>query len=365
MKRILALCLCLCMLCSLMACASNPYPPVESTEQERTEICKLTYGGKQYAVPYELYRTLCLTYRTEVDGGDIEAWNGPFAEQMRATLNERIFDRITEIYAVLALAEEVGINPYDKATENEIAAYVRASVEGGYVGGINAEGFGTYEKYLESLAESYMNYSVQALIYRYYITSRRLDEYFIGKTDEYGVIVSDGALTYTDADVQAFYRGEESVRLLWAYFPENVWSAGRVEAIRDTIALKKTAEDVAYYMTRYTTAAGPDVESGHVIGRYSLDPAFYGELTKSAFALAMGETAPVIRVVSDEENGYYILYRTDKSEENLAENFEKVEMAYAQNEIGKKLVNVQNTLLSSKQTTEFFDSINPYSVKMP
>lgn len=356
MKRcLLSLFLLFSVLFCFVGCGDSTYPPIESTEAERATVMTLIDGDRQIDVPLELYRTLFLTYREELDGGDATLWQGENAEALRSAVNDKIFSRVARIYAVLSLAKEIGFDPYGTSAENKITEYIKASVDGGYIDGMSVDGYGgDYDAYLASLARMHMNYSVQTLLLRYLISLRAIEEYYQGSVDSYGNVKTEAALKPTEEELSAFYYGEESVRVLWVFLDGESYTQARAEAIRNDIAALQSERAVAAYMINHTTAPGSETAAGHVIGRYTLSDAYYAEITEAAFSLSVGRTSEAIAVATGTEAGYYILYRAEKSAENYAVLTDLSEN-YIENRIGETIHVKQNSLKNSAKMSTVVD----------
>ena len=358
-KRFGIFCLLLALLFSFVGCGKDAeYPPVESTAEERETVMTLTDGDRAIDVPYELYSALFLTYREEFDGGDASLWEKEGSDALLEAISEKIVGRVSEIYAAISVARDIGFDAYGKEAEDKIKAYIKAGVEGGYIDGMSVEGHGTYEAYLAALESMHLNYSVQVLLFRYLISLRAVQDYYLGTVDEYGNEVTAPALVPTEEELRDFYFGEESVRVLRIFLDGKSYTAERAKEIRDTIAGKKSESAVASYMIGQTTMPGSEVRAGYTFGRYTLESAYYEEVTRAAFALSVGETSAPISTSTGAETGYYILYRGAKSEENFADVQDSIKENYLQNEIGKKLAEKQNSLEKSAKMTKTIDILS-------
>ena len=80
----------------------------------------LTVNEKTYEVKYELYRAFFLTYKSQVDGGDPDAWTGENKAEYIAKINGIIVDKVTEIYSAFALCDKIGFDLYSRDVENKI-----------------------------------------------------------------------------------------------------------------------------------------------------------------------------------------------------------------------------------------------------
>lgn len=361
MKKILAILILAATLLTLVAC--DKYPPAESTGEESAVMLTMEIGDKKYDVAYELYRALFLQYKSEIDGGDESVWQGDDKEQYIEAIDKIVFERISEIYSVFYLCESVGIDLESDIVEETVESYIIASVEGGSVEGMIFQGFdGDYDAYLAHLKEIGMNYSVQELLFRYSVAYELLDSYYSDKS------AGDG-ISYTKEDVKAFYDGDDCVRVIRAYLPTVTESEKlintyeRAEKIRNGMSQLSDENEIGTYIIG-NTLENESIRDGMVIGKYSLDPAYYAELTEAAFALGLYETSDVIEVITVTSNGYFILFKADKTDDHFDECYSDVEAAYIQNLIGKNLDEIKTNLIASIKTTSKFDGLDRATIGM-
>lgn len=377
MKRICALLLAVCLFALMLAgCGKSDYPPVKSTEAEARTVLTLSYGDRSYEIPYELYRTFFLTYRDEVDGGDRSVWSGEDSETYRETINRKIFRQIADIYAVRELCTQIGYDFYSKDADDKIREYIRVSVEGGTLDGMEIEGCGSYEAYLQRLKDDYVNYSVQDLIYRYYLGENALESFYFGTDSEYAETFRFGDITYTDADLRAFYEREDTGRFLWvcldkAFHP----TIADVRAIRDAVAdLVATTQGndnkehkvglKFYNLNTNNSIATSQILAGYLVTPYNLDENQYGDLITAALALDVHEVSQPIRINSDAYNGYFIVYRAEKTEEYLTEHRADVVTAFLQDSLGRKLAVIRDAMVAGAVPTEELKNLDLSAVTM-
>ena len=363
MKKLLTIFLLLSLSLSLFACG-NKYEPVKSTAEEQRVMYTMSLDGKKYEVAYELYRALFLQYKSSVDGGNAGVWSGEDKDEYIAAIDEIIFDRIADMYAVFHLCDKVGIDVYSDVVEDTIADYVTVSVEGGSIDGMKIAGFGgDYDAYLAHLKAEYMNYSVQTLIYRYSIAYLMLEEYYSSK------VTDEESVNYTREDVKAYYDSEACVRVLEAFLSTTtetdklINTLERAEKLRDGVAKQSDEWDAGTYMIA-NTRSGEGLRDGIVIGKHSLDPAYYSALTDAAFSLSIGETSEVIEVITGRSNGYYIIYRAEKSEEHFEKCYEEVEASYILNLIGTDIYEAAGSLKGGITVTDALSSLDRAAISM-
>lgn len=369
MKRLLSFLLIFALLLSLSACGG--YEPVESTEEEARTVMTLTLDGKTYEVRYELYRAMFLTYKESVDGGDDSVWSGENSRKYVEAIHSMIVARITDVYAVFHLCDKVGINLYSSSIENQIKDYIKDGVEGGIYGGESVGGHATYEDYLKALARLGHNYSTQVLILRYSIAINLLTEYYAGTIKDATLDDSlvGGALTFTKEDVKEFYEGDDSVRVMSAFVQSKYYGAlGRAESLRAKMISSAGNDDaVAQTIGSNSMSVNQDVKRGIVIGRHSLDEENYGAMTEAAFSTAVGSVSDIVTITAGDSyhQGYYILYRVDKSDEHFEECYDEIASVYVENEIGRLLYDIQCALTESATASELLSSLDYSKITYP
>jgi hypothetical protein len=355
MKKIIALILALAAVLSLFSCGEKKYAPIESTEEEKTVIATVTYGGENYEIKYELYRALFLNFSEEFDGGDKTFWDKPESADAKAKINEKILSYAKDLFATIALAKTIGFDAYSKDADDLVYDLIKASVEGGG----NALGYGgDYDAYLASLKDMNLNYSVQTLLYRYSLAYSEILTYYAGDLDPENPLpgASAGSLKYTKEDVEEFYYGEDSVRVSVIEMNAEYIPIERIQQIRDEIAKFSNTTGALNYAIGHTSGNPDDILNGVVIGTLSLDSAYYADVTAAAMALSVGETSQPINVVAENENKYWILYAQSKDAEYLNEFYEEVESVYKSQKIGEMLYGVKNGF-SEPIYTDAFESL--------
>ncbi|MBP3592617.1 MAG: hypothetical protein J6K14_09050 [Clostridia bacterium] len=360
MKRIITLLLAITVCFSLFGC--QKYEPQKSTKREETPIATMKYGKEKFEVKYELFRMLFLSAKETVSDGDLSRFEGEEASALLEEARAVALDKIYEIYATFALCEALDIDLYSRKVDKKVEESITISIEGGYAeNGQYIEGLGSYEEYLKNLSLFYMNYAVQDLMIRYSYGVSAIGAHYRGTYDDYGNKAEEGALTYTDADVDAFYNSEDTRRIFLVFTQKEEWEA---QSLRGKIAAEPTEELVSAYILGHTFASEVDAKDGHVIGKYTLDNGIYANVTDAAFALQVGETSELIPGIYDGYKGFFILYRASKSAENLAQIRESVAKNYVENEIGKRLAAAKTELKASTAFTDFYNTLSLSEVHM-
>lgn len=355
------------MLFSLISCSE--YEPVKSTDEEERVVMTMTIGKEKYEVRYELYRALFLNYKSEVDGGDESVWSSNDARKYVDRINEIIVDAAANIFSAIYICDTVvDFDVYSRKADKMVEEYVAESVEGGEGG----EGFGSYEAYLAYLRSVNLNYSVQDLIYRYYIALEKIDEYYLGDTDADSITDDEIVMPNLESpfpSIRKFYFSDGFKRVLYAYFSEKALDNPdfSLDAFReDMLDAAKEGRRAVELLIGGRTAA-QDVTTGIFISENTFNDALLDSIKSSAFELSDGEVGEVIHVKSTGDatiDGYYILYAIEKSEEDFVSNFTQVRLSYLGDCLAEKLSSEKRTLISSVKYTEEYSSIDHKRISM-
>lgn len=366
MKRIISLLLLTASLCMLTACGGKEYKPVASTEEEAKTVLTIRIGDKSYDVKYELYRAFFLNLKRTVDGGDESVWTGENKNEYVKKIDDLVLSQITDVYSVLYEAEKIGVDPYSSEFDKKVKKYVRIGVEGGIYNDLIIDGFGgSYSKYLDSLKAANMNYSVQDLLIRYSLAYDELNYYYAGYVkDEVTGELAGEHIEYTRDDVFDFYYSEDCVRVLRAYLP--LTTQKDPEKLRlDMIDAARYGDDVVRQCVgEKSQTLIEDVDNGEVIGRFSLDTVYYGELINAAFGIGYSEVSEVITINTDTDSGYAILYKLVKTNQHFDDCYTDIREVYKQNEIGKILNTCASQMKSGVEITEFLKGLDRASISM-
>lgn len=365
MKRLVGLILLIGALLSLASCGETEYDPIASTEEEAAVVYTLKIGEKSYDVKYELYRAFFLNLKSSVDGGDGSVWTGENKNEYIEKIDALVMKQIADIYSVFYEAEAIGINPYSSEYNSLVKKYVRVGVEGGEYDGIILDGFGgSYEKYLASLKAANMNYSVQDLLIRYTLAYGDLIVHYAGVENESTGEITGEHLDYTEDDVWDFYWSDDCVRILRARLP--LTTSKDPEALRDDMidAARYGDDMVRQCVGEKSQTLVKDVDNGEPIGRYSLDPIYYGELTDAAFGLGNGDVSEVITINTDTDSGYAILYRLSKANSHFYDCYGDIREVYKQHVIGKMLNDTALKIIDAAEATELLATLDRASISI-
>ncbi len=375
MKKIILFILTLAITLSLVSC-SEEFEPVPSTEEEAKTVLTLSFEGKSYDVAYELYRAFFLTYKDRVDGGDSSVWSGPEAALYVEEINEMILDSVADIYAAFHLCEKIGVDLDSKKYKDQINAFINQSLDNiialkkqeAKENNIELElsRDEAYEIYLSRMKDDYLNYSVTILLYKYQLALLAIDEYYRGDfdPDDPSTYEEKGALEYTENDVRSFYESADSVKLI--YFCKNVeyTTEQKIVELRNKMA-NATRSQMINMIIGASSAGGPsEVERGMVIGKYSLDNYYFGELTEIAFSMSYGDLSNVITLFDGNDDYYYVIYCDQKSSTHFETNYADVAYSYVSNEIGKIKESAKNGLENGCSYTYAYSSIVHSEIRM-
>ena len=363
MKKLLLPIVIILSLLILVGC-KDEYEPQKSTKEESRVVATVTVEGERYDIKYELYRALFLSNKAAVDGGDESVWSGENKDEYIDRINEIIFERAAEIYAVISLGRELGIDAYSKEIDEQIRELVRVGVEGN---GADIEGHGSYGKYLESLKKQGLNYSVHDLLYRYSIVLTKIEEYYKG-TEDKALGRLPGDIEIKREDVKAYYESDDCARIFHIYFedgksiyPMSTYKAGLEGKSDDLSAALYIIQNAPHIV--YTDLLLDEGVTGIMLGRYTLDLRAYSEYTAAAFSLAAGSVSDVI-TVTDGTKVNYLIYKLDKDNEHFDRCFDSVLNSYIDNEIGKSVSTIKGTLLSSLTKKDAYGDISHKDISM-
>ncbi len=353
-KTILAILLILSML-FVSGCSNDEekYPPVESTEEEAKVMFTLKAGDEEYEVRYELYRALFLNNKATVDKGNDAVWSGENAQIYIDQINEFIIHDAAEIFAAIHIAGEIGYDAYSKEADNKIKEFIAGAVEGDSF----QLGHGSYDKYLENLKKNNLNYSAATLLYRYALAETAIESYY---NDDY---------EYSREDVEAYYYGDDCARILQAYFPTGTISYSKVNDYRASLAEIDDEYALAVRIIGSTAATETDLiidgkVSGVLLGKTTLSQQDFHDYISTVFGLENGKVSKVITVENSNADGYYIVYKLDKTAEHFNDFYFLAENSYIENIIGGVLGGAETELSESVTFTSDYNSISHKDISM-
>lgn len=355
MKKISALLLIALMALTLIACGTGSYDPVPATDEESTKALTLTLDGKTYEVTYDLYRAMFLNYKDTVDGGNDEVWSSEGKDAYIEEINDLITDNISYIYAAFAVCENIGFDPFGEEANNEIQEYIKTAVD--------SEPYnGDYDAYLSSLKENGFNYEAHTLILRWGIATEAINNYYIGTLDEEdiqnGIYV--GSIEYTEEDIRDYYYSDNCALVLRGYINgaehDAAWATEAHNEINSV--LTDGESEIRRTMAQYCSTTPGELQNGTLIGKHTLNPMRYSELTDAAFALKEGRLSSVIHIGAEGGGEYFILYRLYKNEAHFDANYTDVVAAFLNDSVGGIISSAKQALKDSATVTDFINELN-------
>lgn len=367
MKRFFALLLALSLVFSFASCAK--YKPVKSTKEEERVMMTLSFDGEEYEVRYELYRALFLNHKDEIDGGDAGVWSAASSKEYIDKINALIIEDAAEIFSAIHLCQKLAdYDVYSSKADRRVETLVEESVDGGKSG----KGFGTYEAYLAFLKEQNLNYSVQDLLYRYYIATEELEKYFLGDTES-DSITSDEILTSSAPasfnKVRAFYYSDSFTRIIYAYFSELVTENPGFsinEFRREMVSAAKEGRGAVELLINGRTAA-QGAEVGIFLSKNAMADDTMKDIKAASFTLSVGEVSEVITLSGTNDStldGFYILYKLQKSEADFREYYSEVRSAYLSDLIGVRISECSAALRASVKYSSEYSTVIHANIAM-
>jgi hypothetical protein len=109
---------------------------------------------------------------------------------------------------------------------------------------------------------------------------------------------------------------------------------------------------------------GDNIKDGAIIGKYNLDEFYYKDLINTAFSLSYHETSPVLEIASAVDDGFFILYRTTKTNEHFEKCYDDIATVYVEDLIGKMIKERADALLSSLSKEVAYNTIVHADISM-
>ena len=318
-----ALCLVLavgCLLGCFVSCGDGYYSPIKSSRKNRAVLATM----EEHEVKYELVRFLFMNMLDEVDGGDRSLWDGDGADALWDTAMTQVFREISTIYATFDVCRKWGIDPEGDRIDEMVNAYIKADIDGTYLGGTFVEGYGSVDAYKEALAATHSTDAVRRLLYRYSSCLTALYSFLAENR-------AQGELTVTEEQLTAFLTGGDCAHFNRVFIPitsrpGSTWEQKKADALAaaekihgdmlanlgDYDALIRVAFSKSYSSTT-TIADGEQIENGIWLGKAAADTSYSQALYNAIFETAPGAVSDVIET----PDGYYIIYGMSLTAEPL------------------------------------------------
>ena len=343
--RVIALLLVLTTLCGTASCA---YRSKRSSREEREIV--FTVANK-YEVKYELYRFAFLSELMEYTYQNKDKWDAQMKNRYFKLCDTAAREEVSRVYALFALCEEYGIDPYGRAVDKEVKARVKDAFYN------EQTGYGDRKTYLKALYDANMNDSVFRLYLRYAVCEKLLAD----------AMHAAGFVPEDNETVLNHYYGDATVCATWIYIPYEVLKGSYDDDKLNALVLKAQAADLEgflkmtheHFQPLYTDA---ELDTGFYFGKTQLDD-YYSELVEASFALKEGKTSGLVH----SGDGAYIIRRLPKDHSYISnpDNMEYLRECYLLNEFYRVLNEKKLSLIDTIEVTEFYKTLNIDNVEMP
>lgn len=293
---------------------SGKYEPIKSTKEESKVVGKI--GG--FNVKYEEleYITFVVKERYAKEYG-ADVWTNPEkAAKYKAQLEEDVIRELCDIYATLAICEELNIKTSSKDANQYVDAQMAEIIDVDFDGSIDK-----YKEYLDkyNLTDSFNRFKIKC----YYLDLEIVEK-----------MAADGhdCIKYSDKDVNAFIDyvvGEDDFyRTIHVYFEKGENDEDTKKEINALLSDLKAIEDngARYERMCYFIGHRGDYREGYVTdtkaGFYITDGVFGTEYDAAArgideYGVAIAET----------EYEYFLIMKMPKEREQVSKNLDSL-LAY-------------------------------------
>lgn len=293
---------------------NGKYEPIKSSKEESKVIGKI--GG--FNVKYEEleYVTFIVKERYEKEYG-ADVWKNPeSAAKYKQQLEEDVISELCDIYATLAICEELGIKTSSKDANSYVDAQMAEIIDKDFGGSVEK-----YKEYLEK-------YNLTDAFNRFKMKCYYLDLEIVDKMAEEG----HDCMKYSDKDVNAFIdyvvNENDFYRTIHVYFEKGENDAEvkkEVDALLADLKAMENDED-RYERMCYFIGHRGDYREGYVTdtkaGFYITDGVFGTE-----YDTASREIKNYDVTVAETEYEYFLIMKMPKEREQVSKNLDKL-LAY-------------------------------------
>ena len=339
--------------------AFNWIRPIESTEEEARVVG--TVGN--FEVRYEELRYITLLHKASLDAelGKYDELDESGKAEYERILEERVMADIKNNYVILSLCEKYGIDTDSNAARSYVNDGIKSVVKKDFKGSV--------DKYKEFLKENDLTDSVLRLLFKV--------EFLEGELLDY-VAKSNMGIEYGEQNLPEFIEyvmdSEYWIRTVHIYYPRKLpnpdeyyteeYIAGydanaMAQAARDRVVTSSWKDEDRMNAMYSEIGVAPMVEGISTTGNGSYFT--YGQMgdeyETAAFALNEYGVSDVIET----EDGYFVIMRLPKEEEDVKAQVETL-LSYYRYAVLKDLMDAEEEALAFAGN-EYFDSFELIDVK--
>jgi len=305
LTRLLILLTVICLILPLAAC--SPYRLELSNEKQSAIVMRA--GG--YDIAFEVVDFFYHNYKSVIDGGDSSVWESEDAALYHEKLLARAIESACELYAILEVSKDFGVDPYGEGIEEQMEEGIRAVIDS----------YKTRREYIEHLTSLHMTDTVYRLMMRTYLCQQYLLEY------------TDGVSSVKDEDLLAFCENENVLNTLCltVYFEKSTLPWAKERAAQITAALADVTTDDGFRQVALQLATAYNSKEMET-GVYMTLREYRRLCGDENATLAIGEmTAPIFGTDS-----FVVLRAIEKDPAILEKNPEAVRSCYLEYLIEEK-----------------------------
>lgn len=293
---------------------NGKYEPIKSSKEESKVIGKI--GGFNVKHEELEYVTFIVKERYEKEYG-ADVWKNPeSAAKYKQQLEADVISELCDIYATLAICEELGIKTSSKDANSYVDAQMAEIIDKDFGGSVEK-----YKEYLEK-------YNLTDAFNRFKMKCYYLDLEIVDKMAEEG----HDCMKYSDKDVNAFIdyvvNENDFYRTIHVYFEKGENDAEvkkEVDALLADLKAMESDED-RYERMCYFIGHRGDYRDGYVTdtkaGFYITDGVFGTE-----YDTASREIKNYDVTVAETEYEYFLIMKMPKEREQVSKNLDKL-LAY-------------------------------------
>ena len=338
--------------------AFNWVRPIESTEEEARVVG--TVGN--FEVRYEEPRYITLLHKASLDSelGKYDELDAEGKAEYERLLEERVMADIKNNYVILSLCDEYGIKTDSYAANSYVNDGIKNVVKTDFGGSM--------DKYKEWLKKNNITDSVLRLIFRVEFLEGELYNYVVENSTE---------IEYDEQNLPEFIEyvmdSEDWIRTVHVFYPHKLmnleWyseeyiasynAKAMAQAARDTVVTSSWTDEVRMDTMYSEIGRAPMIQGISTTGNGSYFT--HGQMGEkyetAAFALEKYGVSEVVET----EDGYYVIMRLLKQEEDVSAQVETL-LGYYRYAVLKELMDAEEEALTFTGN-EYFNSFELVEVK--